>query len=510
MIVAKQGMTIFSGSKALPLALFIVFCWAVFAAAAAGINADSIWVDEFLSLQYAGWGQDDFQFSEIFLRIVSLDDHRAITYDLLLAGWAKLTGWSVFGARLLSLHAGLLAIAFAWRCGADMHSSAAGRLSALFLGASAFVIVYMHEVRVYALMALLTLVMIWLYWRITRRRGGLGTQLAFAAVVTATLYAHPFAVALVGALGLYHLLFARGESAYARLLLLFAISGALFAPLLVGTLEVIGYFSGADRPPRTLRSNMELLRQLADGLSNGFWLFLLLPLISLRHLRRNRSLELLWFVAAAFLTVMLVGNGGSGMVHHLRYLIPLAPIVALISGIGCAGLPRFRKAIALIVFAWVALGFAAAPAFRYRFYHVVEQDIFHLTFPFNQLAADIRRDGFEGDAVVYEFPHHSFALQGVFDYYMDGAGMPYVLADTLRAGRNWAATIERFERFIADADRVYFALDRTIEATDLAPEYQRILGERFVHCQRLWDRAVASVDKYARDQIACSASANQK
>ena len=441
----------------------------VLAVAAAGSNSDSIWVDEYLSLRYAGWGKEDFHVSHIFARIASEDDHRVITYDLLLAGWAKLVGWSVFGARLLSLYFGLLAIAFAYRCGADIHSSSAGFISAIFLGASALMIVYMHEIRTYALWALLTLLMIWLYWRIRRRGPGIWTQLAFTAVVTAMLYTHPFTVALVGALGLYHLLLARREKMFWQLLILFAIAGVFYIPLALGTLEVVGFFTSDSRPPRTLRSNTELLGQLADGLSNGFWLFLLLPLTSLRRLRHDPGLQMLWFVGAVFLSVMLFGNADSGIIQHVRYLIPLAPIVALLGGIGVASLIRYKWLVALILAAWVLTGLYSARGFRYSYYHVVERDIFHLTFPFKELVAEIRQDGREGDAIVFEFPYHSFALQGVFDYYMNGSGMRYVLADTLRGGGAWESTIANFERFIAEADRLYFALDRTIEATDLVP-----------------------------------------
>ena len=121
------------------------------------------------------------------------------------------------------------------------------------------------------------------------------------------------------------------------------------------------------------------------------------------------------------------------------------------------------------------------------------------------MVSTIRRDASEGDAIVYEFPYHSWALQGVFDYYMDGSNLRYVLSDTLRAAGTWKATIERFEHFIEDAERLYFVLDLTIEATDFVPEYERILGTRFAYCERLWDIEQARVDKYALGEAMCTA-----
>jgi hypothetical protein len=147
----------------------------------------------------------------------------------------------------------------------------------------------------------------------------------------------------------------------------------------------------------------------------------------------------------------------------------------------------------------------AAPTFRGAFYHAQHHDVFHLSFPFEQLVSTIRRDASAGDVVVYEFPYHSWALQGVFDYYMDGSALRYVLSDTLRAAGSWDATIERFEQFIDEADRLYFVLDRTIEATDYVSEYERILATRFSHCEQLWATEQARVDKHALSKAMCSA-----
>ena len=483
----------------------IMLLLGMFAFALAGIGADSIWNDEYMSLHFAGWPNQRLDFAQIFERIHASPDHEAVTYYLALALWSRLAGWSVFSARLLSLLFGALAVAFAYRLGCDLRSRYAGLGAAILLGASALFNVYLHEMRMYSLWVLATVVLIWLYWRILHSSWSWAYAAGFLLALVATLYTHPLSTALAGALGLYHVLLGRRSDNWMRLLAMFLLGTVVYSP--AGLQSLVMAFEDTVAGARTLaaRSFVEFVVDIGRGLSNGFGLFLLLPLFSLSQLRRDRGLQMLWFVGAAFLSVIIVAYLATGFVNHARYSLPILPLFALLGGIGLASLPLKRVATVVILGAWCLVGIHAAPSFRSAFYHAQHQDVFHLSFPFKELVSTIRRDAGEGDAVVYEFPYHSWALQGVFDYYMYGSKMRYVLADTLRAGGAWQSTIANFERFIADADRLYFVLDLTIEATDFVPEYERILAARFFRCERLWDSDQASIDKYARSEALCPA-----
>lgn len=483
---------------------FIALLLGVFYVALAGIGADSIWNDEYMSLHFAGWPSSRLDFALVFERIHASPDHEAVSYYLMLALWTQIAGWSVFSARLLSLFCGLLAVAFAYRIGSDLRSQAAGFGAAVLLGASALLSVYLHETRMYSLWVLETVLLIWLYWRLLRHKPSWFDSAAFMLTLIATLFTHPLAIALIGALGLYHLLLARRGATWKWLLVIFIASGVLYAPAGLGALAMANEDIATGARTLAARDTVEFMLDLGRGLSNGFGLFLLLPLFSLRHLRRDQGLRMLWFVGVVFLSIIVIAYLATGFVSHTRYSLPILPIFALIGGIALTCAPINRKAAAVVLGAWCLFGLQAAPSFKSAFYHVQHQDVFHLSFPFEQLVSTIRRDASEGNAVVYEFPYHSWALQGVFDYYMHGSNLRYVLSDTLRAAGTWKATIERFEGFIDDADRLYFVLDRTIEATDFVPEYERILEGRFAHCERLWDTEQARVDKYAIDKALCS------
>ena len=458
---------------------FIALLLGMFYVALAGIGADSIWNDEFMSLHFAGWPKQGLDFAEIFERIHASPDHEAVTYYLLLSPWTQIAGWSVFSARLLSLFFGLLAVVIAYRIGCDLRSQSAGIAAAFLLGGSALLSVYLHEIRMYSLWVLETVLLIWLYWRLLRHRPSRVYAVVFLLTLVATLFTHPLAIALILALGLYHLLLARRSDSWKWLLAMFIASVVVYAPAGLQSLAMAKEDAAIGARTLAARDTVDFMLDLGRGLSNGFGLFLLLPLFSLRHLPRDHGLRMLWFVGAVFLSVIFIAYMATGFVSHTRYSLPILPIFALIGGIALTCVPINRAAIAFVLGAWCLVGLHSAPSFKVVFYHAQHRDVFHLSFPFEQLVSTIRRDASEGDAVVYEFPYHSWALQGVVDYYMDGSNLRYVLSDTLRAAGTWKDTIERFEQFIDDADRLYFVLDRTIEATDFVPEYERILGARF-------------------------------
>ena len=469
----------------------------------AGINADSIWYDEYLALFYAGaMAEDPSAPLEIANRIVANESGQAPFYYILLSAWGSLAGWSVFAARMLSLLAGVLAVAWVYRLAADMYTTFAGFCSAAIVVGSAFFNVYLHEIRVYSLLGLEVVILLWLYTSVLKNRRYWPRSLALMIAATVALYSHPFMALLLAAIGSYHLILARRRASWAHTLRLLLFAGMLFVPWAWITLGALPETAIKDSED-LVRSNLQILLELAPAISNGLPLFLLLPLVSLSCAGRDGNMRMLWFVASAFLVAMLLVNSAFQTVNQVRYFMPVLPVLFVLGGISCAVVRRYRRFVFVMVVVWCIAGFMLAQSFGKTLYIREESAIFHIGFPFKEMVSDIKGDGGAGDAVVFEFPHHSWALQGVLDYYMRGSGMRYILADTLRAEGDWQPTLTYFERFISDAGRLYFVLDRSIEATAFVPEYERILGERFGHCERLWDTEQVKVDKYASSEALC-------
>lgn len=487
------------------LTTFIGLILLAVAVGASGLQADSMWHDEQLSLLYAG-GLTDTPINPLdtVTRIIERESGQAPFYYMLLSVWGSLLGWTVFAARLFSLMIGVLAIAWAYRLGADMHSPLAGLWSAIFLGASAFFSAYLHEVRTYSLLVLEILIVLTLYWRLLQHRQSWLMSVLFVLVVTATLYTHPFAIGAIGALGLYHIVLAPRKGTWWRLFILFAISGILFLPWAVPTLSVIANRVENNTRTLTIRTNAEVIRDMLHAFSNGVWVFLLLILPSIPLLKTQHSIRLLWFTGVIFAGVMLAANQASEMINHVRYLMPLLPAVALLMGIGLAAWVRYRKIAIVILLAWSVVGFISAPTFGDLFYTREEHIVFHITFPFQQIADDIRSDAVANDAIAYYIPYHSWAVNGIIDYYMDGILARHIITDELGEGSDDPqAKVAGFDMFLGDAGRAWFIVDRTVAPDDLLPDYEKIIDSRYVLCERTWDTEDVQIDKIAQIKELC-------
>ena len=149
------------------MGILIVIILAMSCVGITGIGADSIWLDEYLSLYYAGGMADEtINAVDVVSRIVERESGQSPIYYVLLSIWGKLAGFSVFSARYFSLLCGLMSLAWVYRLGTDLYSPFAGLCAAIILGGSAFFGIYLHEIRVYTLFVLEILLVIWLYWRV--------------------------------------------------------------------------------------------------------------------------------------------------------------------------------------------------------------------------------------------------------------------------------------------------------------------------------------------------------
>lgn len=487
------------------LTTFIGLILIAVAIGSSGLQADSMWHDEQLSLLYAG-GLTDTPLNPLdtVTRIIERESGQAPFYYMLLSVWGSFVGWTVFAARTFSLLIGVLAIAWAYRLGSDMHSPFAGLCTAVFLGASAFFSAYLHEVRTYSLLVLEILIVTTLYWRLLHHKRSWLMSVVFVLVVTATLYTHPFAIGAIGALGLYHLLLAPRKGTWWRLFILFAVSGILFLPWAIPTLSVIANRVEDNTRTLTIRTNAEVIRDMLHAFSNGVWVFLLLLLPSVRLLRTQHSVRLLWFTGAIFAGVMLAANQVSEMINHVRYLMPLLPAVALLMGIGLASWVAYRKVVIVLLIAWSIVGFISAPTFGNLFYTREEHIVFHITFPFQQIADDIRAEAVADDAIAFYIPYHSWAINGILGYYMDGVPARHILTDELGEGSDESqAKIVGFDMFLGDAGRAWFIVDKTVTPDELLTEYDKIIDNRYMLCERTWDTDDVRIDKVAQIQEFC-------
>ena len=487
------------------MGILIVIILAMSYVGITGIGADSIWHDEYRSIYYAG-GMSDSPGSPLdaIARASERQSGDGLLYPLLLAVWGRFAGFSVFSARYLSLLLGVLAIAWIYRLASDLHSPSAGLFAAIALGASAFLSVYLHEIGPYSLMVLEVVLLLWLYWLILLQGPTRLSAFAFLLVLMATLYTSPLVIVSIAALGVYHLMLAPRTKSWNLLIVLAIVAEVLFLPWLLTTNSAAVKFVEHAAGYSAVDDSFYLLQNIGHAFGNGIWLFWLLPFFSLRWLRGHIGLKMLWLVGTSTCTVILVVYQVSDLILHVRYMVPLLPIFALLFGIASALPGRFRRLIWTVLLIWCAAGTLVASSYSTLFYPPDESKHLRLTYPFAEVLGEITKDAVANDAIALEFPFHAWAIRGVTEYYLRGSSARYVLTDNLVQGElESQSRIAGFEHFLGDAGRVYFVVDRTVAPSAELMEYEKILSARYVTCDRLWDTDKVRVDKLAQINALC-------
>jgi hypothetical protein len=251
--------------------------------------------------------------------------------------------------------AGLLAIAWTYRLGRDLHSPLAGLGAALAVGSSALFIVFLHEARTYALAVLLGAMVIWLYWRIVTRPTSWRTQAALVLVAAAMLYSHYFASLLVFSICLYHLLFRPKNRAWWRIVVIMAFAGLLFLPWVLTSFDVV---QGANSQPWRQAMGMsvpEFTDELLGFFGNGGLALLVIMGIFAAQTRNMRT-GLIWFALLGPLALAMLINLWLGMLVSSKFLLYLWVPLGVLFGIGADNLARRDIHPAFIFLPWLLVG----------------------------------------------------------------------------------------------------------------------------------------------------------
>ena len=157
-------------SKTAALRWMTIVLLVVFAFGANGLNTDPIWTDELYAISNMGGWDPPSSPAEIVSSVAdNFPDHVPLFF-LLGASWAHFVGWTQFALRLMPVLAGLLMIAWIYRLGSAMFSRFTGFVAALLLGTSAFIILYIHDFRMYSMFLMFAAMHFWLYWRLAHNR----------------------------------------------------------------------------------------------------------------------------------------------------------------------------------------------------------------------------------------------------------------------------------------------------------------------------------------------------
>ncbi len=387
--------------------------------------------------------------------------------------------------------------------------------AALMLATSAFFLYYTHELRAFTLVALAATGLLLAYVRLLQRnRLRVGDAALFVLSGAGLLYAHYFAAAtLLGALGLFHLLFARKNRRWWQLIGLALLVGLLFLPELPAFLRGFERFSPEDVNQVPLTAG-EALWSFAHYLGNGAvpLVALLLLLGALQAWRSGGGLRIVVAISALAVLLTLAANAVLGILEpqRLRYTIVLWPGLALWAGSGFALLAEWlqrtmqhgwlrRTVLLALPGLWLlnALLVYADTSFteplhgdrvvRWRTMTNVLQERGGV----GDLFAFYAGTGTQAYPITISFEHSTETLPFpamITSTYFDAASP---------ANQAWARNL------LDEAQRVWYGVDRDLGLNEIHSQFEAVLRADWIHCGNFSDDPALPLDLYARSPIFC-------
>lgn len=465
----------------LPLLLMLLILLVAAAVRFHMLDAQSLWYDEGVAFGHSQ--------RSIFELIPALQNNVHVpAYFGSLALWEDFVGATEFGLRSYSALWSILSVAVTYALGKRLFSPVAGLAAAAFVALNTFSIYYAQETRMYAMLAAVGGLSMWVFvgmmYRLSKpvrrlddNRNLFEYALVLAAMNTLGAYTH-YSYALVmlsqGVLAVANLAWIvwryRQPYFFLRAFQVYAIANVimlvLFAPWLSTALSQVS----AQPNISVALDPAELVRILQGWLTFGItfdaamggmnvvvYMLLLFGLILLPT-RRERSwwvmlLPVVWVILSVAIYWMLDLN-----TRYLRFLLPAQIGVALWMGRGIWVLwrmvPRSLRGQAaqedsrrdqivrylprgVAVFSALALCFALARGLN-PLYH----DPAYQRDDYRSLAAEISQQATANDAVILNAP----GLQEIFGYYYAGEALMYPLPQSADIAADTQAVINGHER----------------------------------------------------------------
>lgn len=461
---------------------------------------DGMWTDEQRTLYYVGaaphYGPTTLGES---LGRLAANEWQSPGYYVTVWAWGQFVGWDVWRLRVPSLFYALLSLALTYRLVAQrVGARTVGLVAATLVGTSAFFINFAHDMRAYAFLLLIVLLVFASYRAALEspRRWNLHT-LALALTVAATFYTHYFGVFPVATLGLHHLLFARKRQAFWPILAAFVVGGLLFIPWANVLL------AGAMRSTHDARGvgNLSLgagAYDIAHLMTNGSVALGLVMLGLSARLWRVRAVRGLWFFALVGYGLLWAVTRVFPAFTEVKYVIYFWPLLAGLMAVGLLSL-RTRWHIALILAAWsVMFAVALTDADMQWRIHPWPRP------PFHTLADALRPHTSPDDVVLYVQPPLSpYIEDSMLAYYLYGQTEH---ADTLPD--TYATTDAFYRQSVTDGvgehPRAWLTF-HTPERSWRLGQAEAVLSERgYLSCGTVIDTPEHVAALYVRDAVPLS------
>ena len=340
------------------LAIAVLCLLAFFALGSAQLKFFPIGNDEYNSLSHIKDVEESqaYSLSQTVGSVAARSQQHGPLYFLLLNMASKLAGDDVLVLRLFSLYFGLLTVAAACALARACRDRQLGIAALLMTSFLAYHLFYSHTARMYTLLPLAALWLIWSYWRvIAAGRVAAWRWLSLLASAALILYLHYFGIMLLAAIGLYHLIFLPKDRRWWQAALTLALAGLCFLPWLPVAIDGFAHRrSLASTRLNWLDSLLTTFLIFGNGL---FFLPLLAALGIARGRRRlNERERFIVFITAACLALTVIANEFTPILvaRRMRYMTLLTAPIACSLLIGLRCLPGWRRWRWLLLGIWLA------------------------------------------------------------------------------------------------------------------------------------------------------------
>ncbi len=393
--------------------------------------------DEFLSIQVAGITfESDLAPASIVARVwIDGPDHMP-GYFLFLSAWGHLIADNMAMARTPAIYGALLSLAITYRLARDIFTPTAGLVALIIIVANTFFNFYYDIVRMYSLVVFCSGCILWLYWRASERHWRISARhaLALAAAVAVLISLHILnAFFFLGAMSLYHLLFAKRRREWLAFPMIVGVVVLCSSPLLV-TVAGGGLNRWASRgdPHVTINGAEFAAAHVRILLNNQPW-FLLPALGGLALARRRRlgwSLQLfaMWLLGLLVLALCfsLVQRFG---IKHIRYSLSLLLPLTLFMAAGWLALIRWRRWTTLLIPLWLIAAVAYQQSGEWKQHLTAGRAASLGRIPALSLSRMARAEQLKPSILVYAEPDQRYWLDDYHfghragDYYFERYGI---------------------------------------------------------------------------------------
>jgi hypothetical protein len=236
-----------------------------------------------------------------------------------------------------------------------------------------------------------------------------------------------------------------------------------------------------------------MLDSLAYAFSNGSIAFMILPAIyALRA--RGKAGRAVWFLAVTGILLAVVLNAVYPVITHVRYLIVLWPLLALVVGLGVERMARAGVPAVLMLGIWIGAGMwnTVNPDFDRSLSAMI------VPLPWREVRTELQTYGQPSDVLAVHAPRFNWFRELEIQHYMAGLPEHYSLLEQIPGTQDGDDYYQQSKAYLADAPRVWLGEDNTFPASFRLFAFQRALTDDYVPCLSAAPNADMSLDLYGR------------